>query len=255
MDSICFRSSLLFVLFFVSLETVCSIKKSAYNFDNVNVSGSMPLQDVDILNYSPEIFQNIADISAIKNNCNDQDAHKESRTEEIPKNKNGVNLISKEKILSKKSGNVDKFINIIYVFGSFLTAVLTVLSSFFYKNYMKVHTKINYLNIEKEVFENRVKSVAVDDLIQLVKANDPSFLTRFESIYPSFVDKLLIMNPNLSNGDIVFCAMLKLNFSSKEIASFTFVQHKSIQQKKYRIRKKLQILSDQDLYLFFKKIE
>ncbi|MEF9478878.1 hypothetical protein OWR28_15180 [Chryseobacterium sp. 1B4] len=45
--------------------------------------------------------------------------------------------------------------------------------------------------------------------------------------------------------------MLKLHFTSKEIASYTLVQHRSVQQKKYRIRKKLNIPKETDIYHFF----
>jgi DNA-binding CsgD family transcriptional regulator len=48
--------------------------------------------------------------------------------------------------------------------------------------------------------------------------------------------------------------MLKLHFSSKEIADYTFVQHRSVQQKKYRIRKRLNIPGEEDIYDFFDKI-
>ncbi|WJJ99630.1 helix-turn-helix transcriptional regulator [Elizabethkingia anophelis] len=49
--------------------------------------------------------------------------------------------------------------------------------------------------------------------------------------------------------------MIKLNFSSKEIANNTFIQHKSVQQKKHRLRKKLNVPTDQDLYVFFQDLD
>jgi DNA-binding CsgD family transcriptional regulator len=49
--------------------------------------------------------------------------------------------------------------------------------------------------------------------------------------------------------------MLKLRFSSKEIANYTFVQHKSVQQKKYRIRKRLNIPAETDIYDFFENVK
>lgn len=48
--------------------------------------------------------------------------------------------------------------------------------------------------------------------------------------------------------------MIWLGFSSKEIAQYTFVEHRSVQNKKNRLRKKLNISSDVDLYLFFKNL-
>jgi hypothetical protein len=62
-------------------------------------------------------------------------------------------------------------------------------------------------------------------------------LTRFQEIYPEFCPRLLEINPRLGASELTFCAMIKLNFTSKEIAEYTFIQHKSVQQKKHRLRK------------------
>ncbi|EPJ2897268.1 hypothetical protein MC916_003368 [Elizabethkingia anophelis] len=48
--------------------------------------------------------------------------------------------------------------------------------------------------------------------------------------------------------------MLKLNFSSKEITSITGVLHTSVQKRKNKIRKRLHIPSEADLYFFFDQL-
>ncbi len=65
---------------------------------------------------------------------------------------------------------------------------------------------------------------------------------------------MLAINSNLSKSDLTFCAMIWLGFSSKQIAQYTFVEHRSVQNKKNRLRKKLNISSDVDLYFFFKNL-
>jgi tetratricopeptide (TPR) repeat protein len=107
------------------------------------------------------------------------------------------------------------------------------------------------LTIEAENLKIRMNDNKQEEVLELGKKNDPEFLNRFKEVYPEFIDQLLTINPNLENSELIFCAMLKLHFTSKEIASYTLVQHRSVQQKKYRIRKKLNIPGETDIYHFF----
>ena len=45
--------------------------------------------------------------------------------------------------------------------------------------------------------------------------------------------------------------MIKLNFSTKEIADYTFVTVRSVQTRKSRMRKRLNIMPEEDIYLWF----
>lgn len=107
---------------------------------------------------------------------------------------------------------------------------------------------------ETEVLASKVNE-SFSDLVQLAKRNDSAFLSRFQEVYPDFIEKLLDINEDLSGADLHLCAMIKLNFSSKEIATYMSILHKSAQQKKYRLRKKLNVPSDQDLYVFFQGLD
>lgn len=107
------------------------------------------------------------------------------------------------------------------------------------------------LTIEAENLKIRMNDNKQEEIIELGKKNDPEFLNRFKEVYPEFIDQLLTINPNLESSELIFCAMLKLHFTSKEIANYTLVQHRSVQQKKYRIRKKLNIPGETDIYHFF----
>ncbi|MGV2450483.1 UNVERIFIED_CONTAM: hypothetical protein POZ17_08260 [Ralstonia mannitolilytica] len=108
---------------------------------------------------------------------------------------------------------------------------------------------------EAENLKIRMNDNKQEEIIELGKKNDPEFLDRFKETYPEFIAQLFMINPNLENSELVFCAMLKLHFSSKEIANYTMVQHRSIQQKKYRIRKKLNIPGETDIYHFFDTLQ
>ncbi|WP_330746701.1 helix-turn-helix transcriptional regulator [Chryseobacterium sp. CP-77] len=91
------------------------------------------------------------------------------------------------------------------------------------------------------------------EVIQLAKENNPEFLTRFNEYCPGFSEELLKIFP-LKMSEIRFCAYVYLNFSTKEIADYTFTSVRTVQTKKYNLRKKLDIPSDMDIYVWFSKL-
>ncbi|MCT2409422.1 hypothetical protein NZD88_17870 [Chryseobacterium antibioticum] len=120
----------------------------------------------------------------------------------------------------------------------------------------RIHKKNKILNVkeaETKVLTQKL-NIAFEEVIQLAKNNDPEFMTRFQEVYPDFFPKLLQIEPQLQNSELKFCALLFLNFSSKDIAAYTFVQPQSIQIRKNRLRKRLNISSEEDLYIWMKNI-
>lgn len=113
--------------------------------------------------------------------------------------------------------------------------------------------EIRQKQLEKLHLEHKVNDAFLE-VRQLAKQNAPSFLARFKEVYPEFCKKLLSLHPSIINSEFTFCAYLKLNFSTKEIATYTFVTEKAVQARKSRIRKKLNISSEDDLYIWFNKI-
>ncbi|MGO4709741.1 hypothetical protein AB4Y90_11630 [Chryseobacterium sp. 2TAF14] len=102
--------------------------------------------------------------------------------------------------------------------------------------------------------EYNAKILADEEIIRLAKQNSPRLLSKFKSTYPEFFENLAGINANLQNSEIIFCIYLKLRLSTKEIALYTFVTPKAIQNRKNRLRKKLSISSDTDIYKWFDKL-
>jgi DNA-binding CsgD family transcriptional regulator len=96
-----------------------------------------------------------------------------------------------------------------------------------------------------------MKNLAEDEIIRLAKENSPRLLSKFKTLYPAFFEKLAEIQPKLQNSELIFCIYLKLNLSTKEIATYTFVTPKAVQNRKNRIRKKLNIESSVDIYKWF----
>ncbi|SEW26298.1 Tetratricopeptide repeat-containing protein [Chryseobacterium wanjuense] len=114
--------------------------------------------------------------------------------------------------------------------------------------------KVLHIKNEENKILNRKINEAFEDVVQLAKNNDPEFSARFQEVYPDFFPKLLQKEPQLLTSELKFCALLFLNFSTKDIAEYTFVQPQSVQTRKNRLRKKLNISSEEDIYIWMKNI-
>lgn len=88
-------------------------------------------------------------------------------------------------------------------------------------------------------------------LIEMIKNDDSGFMYAFEKVHPDFSDKLLTIDASLTKSEIEFCALLKLNLSTKKIAQLKFIEIRTVQNKKYKIRKKLHIPANTDIYIWF----
>lgn len=110
-----------------------------------------------------------------------------------------------------------------------------------------------YLDEEKKLNLDRItvptdQNWLLQEIIDTAKMNVPLFPSLFERYFPDFKNDMLSRFSNASSKDIIFLGYLKLGFSTKEIAQYTFVTPKSVQMRKNRLRKKFNIPSEVDLY-------
>jgi tetratricopeptide (TPR) repeat protein len=75
----------------------------------------------------------------------------------------------------------------------------------------------------------------------------------FKNIHTDFYAKLLERCPDLTPTEIKTAALLKLNLTTKEIAAITFKSEGGIKTTRYRLRKKLELSSDEKLIPFLMK--
>jgi tetratricopeptide (TPR) repeat protein len=76
----------------------------------------------------------------------------------------------------------------------------------------------------------------------------------FQSIHSEFYTKLLDLCPDLTPSEIKIAAFLKLNLSTKEISALTFKTESGIKSTRHRLRKKLNISSEDNLVSFLMKL-
>ena len=73
------------------------------------------------------------------------------------------------------------------------------------------------------------------------------FLAQFSTAYPDFIDCLTEKYPKLRSGDIKLCCYLKMNMNTKEIAKVSGLSVRAVENKRYRLRKKLELETDVSL--------
>lgn len=113
-----------------------------------------------------------------------------------------------------------------------------------------------------EVF-NTLKDKNVEDINSLiVKLKTNNIITRqngslkklFESISPKFMAAIKDINSNLTENDLLYCILIKNNHDTKQIALYLNISPKSVNQHKYRLKKKLNIPKNQVITDFLKNI-
>lgn len=93
----------------------------------------------------------------------------------------------------------------------------------------------------------KIDEEELKNVISLAVANDPTFLIKFKELQPHFFEQLIAKAPSLVTSDLLICGQLRLGFYTKEIARYTKTSVRSVESKKYRIRKKLEIPATDDI--------
>ncbi|WP_166961535.1 triple tyrosine motif-containing protein [Yeosuana marina] len=73
------------------------------------------------------------------------------------------------------------------------------------------------------------------------------FVKAFNNTDKGFLEKVKKLHPNLTSNDIRFCVYLRLNLSSREIADLLNITVKSVETKRYRLRKRMRLPHQENL--------
>ncbi len=83
-----------------------------------------------------------------------------------------------------------------------------------------------------------------------LKTQDKTFEIQMDELHQEFFGRLKEKFPDLSNNDLRMCAYLKIGLNSKEIAELLNIQPSSFYISRSRLRKKLSLKPEEDLYSF-----
>jgi DNA-binding CsgD family transcriptional regulator len=98
---------------------------------------------------------------------------------------------------------------------------------------------------------------AITELKKMVKALNEDenldqeweyFTKHFDKVHSDFIVKLKEKHSNISNNELKLCAYLRMNLSTKEIAQLMNISVRGVEISRYRLRKKLNLATDTNLF-------
>ncbi|MCQ9635666.1 hypothetical protein MP478_00975 [Chryseobacterium sp. WG14] len=134
--------------------------------------------------------------------------------------------------------------------GGFLFFVTLIV--FFKKIYREQNISLLAVPQNIENLQRNNVGISLSELKAMAMNNDSLFMVRFEEFHPTFCHNLRSELPQLTAKDLKFCALIKLNFSNKEIAQYDHLSIRTVESKKYRLRKKLDLAPDIDFNRWIK---
>ncbi len=112
---------------------------------------------------------------------------------------------------------------------------------------MSLIKKNEFLNIVKDRLKDAEQSAQVRSVVKTIdkeiseEDNWKFFKKAFSNADKDFFKKMKAKHPDLTSNDLKLCAYLRLNLSSKEIAPLLNISVKSVEIKRYRLRKKMDL--------------
>jgi DNA-binding CsgD family transcriptional regulator len=80
------------------------------------------------------------------------------------------------------------------------------------------------------------------------------FAVHFDNVHSDFLQILKGVHPQLSSHELKLCAYLRMNLSSKEIAQLENISVRGVEISRYRLRKKLGIATEINLFDFLMEV-
>lgn len=118
---------------------------------------------------------------------------------------------------------------------------------------MAIVKKNELLNTIKNELVHEREIRAVKSVIQFIDDNLENnsdweaFQEAFNSVDRDFLKKVKQLHPSLTPNDMKLCVYLRLNLSSKEIANMLNISPQSVEIKRFRLRKKMDLDHEQNL--------
>lgn len=112
------------------------------------------------------------------------------------------------------------------------------------------------LKIKDELLASKGETRALDRLSRLIDSHVESdhdweiFEASFNQVHDDFFKRLMSDFPDLTPGDLRLAAYLKMNLASKEIAPLLNISVRGVENKRYRLRKKIGLPEDANLTEF-----
>ncbi|TRX59948.1 hypothetical protein FNH22_07800 [Fulvivirga sp. M361] len=183
-----------------------------------------------------------------------------------------IDKLRQERVIDRLNGRITT--------GSLATGILCVLIIFgFYRNKQQtkqkslqrklelnqkqltnhtlnmVHKNNGFTQIEEELKKMRRQGeINFQKLLNIVVLNKSAekdwdnFHNYFSMVHPDFERKLMLKFPKLSMGERRLTSLVKMKLTNAEIASILNIESNSARMNKYRLKRKLELSEEMDLY-------
>lgn len=106
--------------------------------------------------------------------------------------------------------------------------------------------RVSELDKDSDDYKKILKMLGEDKM----KKNWEQFAVHFDKVHSDFLVSIKAAFPNLTPSELKLCAYLRLSLSSKEIAQIMNITIKSVELGRHRLRKKLGIAPEVNLFNF-----
>lgn len=133
---------------------------------------------------------------------------------------------------------------------------LTLQTTALLKRNQAIQSLLEELEKQKEIMAERYPNKLYNRMKTLLEEtlNDQAdwvlFESYFNSTHQNFMDRLRQQYADITTGDLRICCLLRMNLSTKEIASLMNVSIRAIELRRYRLRKRLGLEGDRNLVDF-----
>jgi DNA-binding CsgD family transcriptional regulator len=126
------------------------------------------------------------------------------------------------------------------------------------KNELLTNISKDLLEIEKKAVLDETKSAIHEIGKKIIKTRDveiwKDFDVRFRQVHSQFYNQLISLFPDLTPSEQRLCALLRMNLNTKEISELMGLHPRSIDNARFKLRKKLNLTPKQNLVSFLIKL-
>lgn len=105
----------------------------------------------------------------------------------------------------------------------------------------------------KESQTKILKLARLIDRSSKIEEDWEEFKLYFEQVHTSFFEQLKRSFPDLTPNDLKLCALIKLNLNIKQMSNLMNISTESVKMARYRLRKKLNMATEENLTEYFTK--
>jgi DNA-binding CsgD family transcriptional regulator len=109
---------------------------------------------------------------------------------------------------------------------------------------LKYYSSLLKSEKDRNLFSPLIKSI---NRLLSEKRKDDLYSDQFNAAYPGYLEYLTRTYVDLTTADLKLCTFLRMNLNTKEIAEIMGLSVRSVESRRYRLRKKLNLSKEEDL--------